>query len=346
MSTQKALYLLEAKGRLAVGDAPIYNPGAGELLVKLYATALNPVDWKFIEQDVFVQFLSSYPAVVGSDGAGEVVEIGEGVTGFEKGDKVFFQGGYEPKYGTFQQYTLADAGATAKIPEGISYDQASTFPVALTAAYLGLYKGLGLAPLTAAGRGIGAYANTPLVIIGGSSNVGQFALQLAQASGFSPIITTASLKHTEFLKSLGATHIIDRKIPLSSLPSEVAKITDKSILHVLDAISLSDTQQASYDLLSHGGKLTIVLHKTLTQKEGDGKEVVHIVGVRNHPGHRELLVDGYKHWPEWVKTGLLRPSQVEVVSNGLAGIPDGLKRLQNDQVSGVKLVAHPFDPIA
>ncbi|TFK71494.1 GroES-like protein [Pluteus cervinus] len=341
MSTQKAVYLQAAKGDVAVGDAPVYKPGAGELLVRLHATALNPVDWKIQRYDIFVK---SYPTVLGTDGAGEVVEIGEGVTGFEKGDKVFFQGSYDKAtYATFQQYALAEAATTAKIPENLSYDQASTFPVALTAAYVGLYKGLGLTPLTAEGRGIGAYAASPVFIVGGSSSVGQFGIQLAKASGFSPIITTASLKHAEYLKSLGATHIIDRKVPLSSLASEAAKITDKPIPFAFDSISSAETQQASYDLLADGGKLSIVLVKSVTEKEGNGKEVFHVVGVRNNPVHRELLVDAYKYWSDWAKTGLLQPSRVEVLPGGLAGIEPGLRKLENDQVSGIKLVAHPQD---
>ncbi|TFK63901.1 NAD(P)-binding protein, partial [Pluteus cervinus] len=118
-----------------------------------------------------------------------------------------------------------------KVPENVSYDQASTVPLAAATAYIGLYKGLGLAPLTT--TGIGAYSNTPIVIIGGSSSVGQYGLQFAKASGFSPIITTASLKHAEYLKSIGATHVINRN---SSLAAEITKITDKPVLFALDAI--------------------------------------------------------------------------------------------------------------
>ncbi|TFK63903.1 GroES-like protein, partial [Pluteus cervinus] len=303
MSTQKAVYLQEAKGAIVLGDVPIYKPGAGELLVKIQATALNPIDWKIPSgYDIFVK---SFPVVLGTDGAGEVIEIGEGVTGFQKGDKVFFQGLYDSPYATFQQYALAEAVTTAKIPENLSYDEASTFPVALSAAYMGLYKGLELNPPTAAG--IGAYADTPIVITGGSSSVGQFALQLAKASGFSPIITTASLKHTEFLKSLGATHVIDRKIPLSSLPAEVAKITDKPIHFALDPISSAETQQAAYDVVEDGGRVTVVLPKTMTEKEGSGKVAVDIVAVRDNPDNRELLVDAYaKYWSDWAKTGLIQ----------------------------------------
>ena len=84
-ATQKALFLQEAKGSYAVGDAPIYKPGTGELLVKLHATGLNPVDWKIKKFGIFIE---KYPTILGADGAGEVVEVGGGVTDFQKGDKV------------------------------------------------------------------------------------------------------------------------------------------------------------------------------------------------------------------------------------------------------------------
>ena len=86
MSDQKALFLLEAGGQWSVQPKPIQKPAPGELLVKVHATALNPVDWKILQDYAFL--IAEYPAVLGSDSAGTVEEIGEGVTGFAKGDKV------------------------------------------------------------------------------------------------------------------------------------------------------------------------------------------------------------------------------------------------------------------
>ena len=76
-------------------------------------------------------------------------------------------------------------------------------------------------------------------------------IQLAKYSGFYPITTTFALKHADEVKSLGATHIIDRNV---SVVAEVRKLTDKPILIVYGAIANADTQQAGIDILAAGGK--------------------------------------------------------------------------------------------
>lgn len=86
MSTQKALYLVEAKGALAVRQREIPTPGAGEVLVEIHATALNPIDWKIQAFDLFIK---EYPTILGQDAAGIVKAIGTGVTNLAVGDRVY-----------------------------------------------------------------------------------------------------------------------------------------------------------------------------------------------------------------------------------------------------------------
>ncbi|TFK65116.1 hypothetical protein BDN72DRAFT_860886, partial [Pluteus cervinus] len=226
---------------------------------------------------------SSSRAILPYWGAGEVVEMGEGATGFKQGHKVFFHGSYDKPYATFQRYASVEAVIAAKILTPPSRSQKNSYNKASTLLWLWPLLMLDL------GGGIGTYADTPVLIVGGPSNVGQFGIQLAKASGFPPTITTASLKHTEYLESLGATHIIDRNIPLSSLASEVAKITDKPVPFAFDSISSAETQQAAHGLLKDGRKLSIVGLKAIKEKEGCGKEVFHVIGTRNNPVHRESL---------------------------------------------------------
>ena len=82
---QKSLLLTAKQGPFAVGTTDVPKPGVGELLIKVQATALNPVDWKI---QAYGLFIDVFPAILGSDGAGTVEEVGEGVTGFAKGDRV------------------------------------------------------------------------------------------------------------------------------------------------------------------------------------------------------------------------------------------------------------------
>ncbi|KAF8961933.1 chaperonin 10-like protein [Flammula alnicola] len=339
-STQKALLLEKKFGNFVLGEIAVPKPGPGEILIKVIATSLNPVDWKIQKYGIFVE---KFPAVLGEDLAGDVEELGEGVTDFKKGDRVFVQAQFNNETDSFQQYALALASTVAKIPANISYDVASTFPIALTAAYVGLYNrnpyGLGFAPPTSPATQ-GKYAGTLIVILGGASSVGQNAIQLAKLSGFSPIITTASLKHTDYLKSLGATAVLDRNLSSSALATEISKITNTPIKFVYDTISADSTQQIGLDILTPGGQLVVDLPPTA--KSVQDKTIIQVVGMLRLPHNIELLETLYHDTVSgFLEKGLLKPNNVEILPNGLAGIPDGLARMEADKVSGLKLVAHP-----
>jgi NADPH:quinone reductase-like Zn-dependent oxidoreductase len=84
-TTQKALYLAEKFGEYIVGDVPVPKPGKGEVLLKIIATSLNPVDW-FIKK--YGLFIEKFPAILGLDLAGVVEDVGEGVSEWTRGDKV------------------------------------------------------------------------------------------------------------------------------------------------------------------------------------------------------------------------------------------------------------------
>lgn len=86
MSTSRALFLKEKFGAFELGTKPLPTPGPGEVLVKEISVGLNPVDWKIQDYGIFP---FQYPTILGSDAAGEVEAVGEGVTQFKKGDKVY-----------------------------------------------------------------------------------------------------------------------------------------------------------------------------------------------------------------------------------------------------------------
>ena len=84
-TTQNALYLLSPKGAWSVGPNDVPTPNQDEVLIRIEAAALNPVDWKIQAYGLFIE---KFPAVLGTDSAGIVKEVGEGVTGFSVGDRV------------------------------------------------------------------------------------------------------------------------------------------------------------------------------------------------------------------------------------------------------------------
>ncbi|RXW19602.1 hypothetical protein EST38_g6248 [Candolleomyces aberdarensis] len=346
--TQKALLLPEKFGELVLTTLPVYEPAKDEVLVKVHSTALNPVDWKIQKLGFYSEVL---PLVLGADIAGEVVGLGEGVSQFSKGDKIFFQGVYQENNHTgFQQFTTADVRTLAKIPPNISYDQAATLPLALSTAYVGLYNikpyGMGLKTPFKADAG-GSYADVPLVILGGSSSVGQLVIQLAKLSGFNPIITTSSNKHADFLKSLGATHVLDRHAPLSK--ESIQTITNKPIELVYDAISTEETQQAGFNLLASGGQIaTVVKPLSFIEERGrkEGKSVAWVSAKKEIPQNAHFLPVLWPHVTGLLEGGDLKPNRVQILPNGLHGIVGGLQLLQEDKVSGVKLVARPQETVA
>ncbi|KAI0091061.1 medium-chain dehydrogenase/reductase like protein [Irpex rosettiformis] len=345
MATHKALVLPEKFGKFVVRDVPTPKAGPGELLVEVRATSLNPIDWKAQEYGIAI---TEYPAVLGLDAAGVVKEVGEGVAGFAAGDQVLYQGSIAITQANFQQYSIVPAEITAKLPSNFTLEQAAAIPSVFITAAFGLYngqtatgelRGAGLTPPWEEG-GRSKYAGTPILIIGGSSSVGQQVIQLAKLSGFSPIIATASLKNTDFLKSLGATHVIDRNAPLA--PS-VKAIISEPIKYIYEAISLKETQDAAYELLAPGGTLILVLPTVLDEKNADKSKILAQVFASAHdPKQRKAGVKLYKNLTALLESGAIKPNHVEVLPNGLSGIPEGLERLKADKVSATKLVAQPW----
>jgi NADPH:quinone reductase-like Zn-dependent oxidoreductase len=340
MSEQKVLYLEKAKGSFVVSNAPIPKPGPGQISVKVFAAALNPVDWKIQAYDFFIQ---KYPVVLGTDIAGDVEEIGEGVEGFSKGDKVFFQGYFVSELAGFQQYTLIPADIVGKIPSNIDYAQASSIPLGFTTAAVGILASNGVALNPTFDPKV-SFPGKRAFVFGGSTSVGQYAIQIFRFLGFSTIITYASARHTDYLKSIGATHVIDRaEVPAGSLAEAVKKIANAPVDVGFNAVGGAESLNACLDALVEGGQVVEV--DPQAKDRGDGKKVIPVFGTSHAPQNREFGRVLWKHLPKLVQDGTIVPNRVEKLPNGLAGIDDGLKRLQANQVSGVKLIAFPQETV-
>lgn len=344
--TQKALLLKAPKGSFELQTIPVPVPKEGEVLVRVDAAALNPVDWKIKEYDFFIK-AEEYPALVGTDIAGEVVEVTEGIENVKKGDEVVFQGTYRQadQSSGFQQYSRVSSRTLSKVPSNITIDEAATVPVTLTCAYVGLYceypHGLGFKPPTSQ-EGLGKYAGTPLIVLGGATSVGQYVLQMARASGFSPIITTASPNHEEYLKSLGATHVLDRSLAAGALQTAIVDLTSVPIKTIYDTVSSPDTQKVAFGLLAPGGQMITTTQKFV--ESTDEKKVIGVLGVKA-PHTITLLEEMYRNLEGWLKDGTIKPNRLEIIPGGLNGIIDGLQRLKENKVSGLKLVFHPQETV-
>lgn len=207
------VHRLDRRGQidnLSLHEEPVPRPQRGEVLVRVRAVSLNYRDLAMVYGHYFPDAPDGLIPV--SDAAGEVTEIGEGVTGFTVGDRVmgvfnprWFGGDYPGtaayEYGTAQdgwltQYkTVSEEGLVA-IPPSYSFEQAATLPCAAVTAWTAL---TGPQPVTAADT----------VLTQGTGGVSLFALQLSKLIGARVIATTSSPAKAERLKMLGADEVID-----------------------------------------------------------------------------------------------------------------------------------------
>ncbi len=210
MPTNTAAWIGARQAKLAVKPAPYTSPRENEIVVKNHAVAINPVDW--IIQVTSVYRWITYPFVLGSDVAGEVVEVGNAVTRFKVGDRVLGHAvgtdkdRNNPAEGAFQEYTVLLAHMAAPIPRTMPYENAAVLPLGLSTAACGLFQKdqLALQHPSATPTPTGQ----TLLVWGGSTSVGSNAIQLAVAAGYE-VITTSSPRNFAYVKKLGARQVFD-----------------------------------------------------------------------------------------------------------------------------------------
>jgi len=182
------------------------------------------------------------------------------------------------------------------------------------------------------------------VIFGGASSVGAYALQFAKMSGFSPIITTSSSHNFDFVKSLGATHALDRKLPSPEMVEELKKISGKPIKVIYDCMSHPDTLSQAYDALASGGILIHHPGRAIDEsKLTPDKECVQPYGGWHHPANKELGHSFFRAFPKMLESGAIKPNEVSYIPGGLGSIRKGLDRLKSGAVSAQKIVVRPTE---
>ena len=230
-----AAWLSTKQSPLHVGPSPYTPPKADEIVVRNRAVSMNPMDWiKQVAGDFLFNWIK-YPFVLGSDSAGEVVEVGSAVTRFKVGDRVLGHAvGTDPKRnsaaeGSFQTYTILVERMASPIPADMSYESASVLPLGLSTAACGLFQKdqLALDYPSASAKPNGK----TLLVWGGSTSVGSNAIQLAVAAGYE-VITTASRRNFDYCKKLGASRVFDYKDP-RVVPDLIEALSGKTIAGAL-----------------------------------------------------------------------------------------------------------------
>lgn len=179
----------------SLADVPAPRPGARQLLVRVRAAGLNPVDFKTRRGDLKLVQRYPLPAVMGNELAGEVVDRGEQVRGFQVGDRVFARVA-KGAMGAFAEFAVIEEEHAAVMPAGIDFATAAAIPLAALTALQALRDELRLA------RG------QHIFISGGAGGVGSFAIQLAKLLG-AHVATTASARGEALVRRLGADTVVD-----------------------------------------------------------------------------------------------------------------------------------------
>lgn len=196
----KALILTGYGGldRLALADIPRPDIKPDEILVKIHAAGLNPIDY-MIPQGLFKPILKfQLPATMGSDLAGVVVEVGERVTGFKAGDAVFASV-FDMNIGTLAEFAAVPEHAAALKPANLDFVQAASIPMVGLTSWQALTERAPIQP------------GQKVFIPAGSGGIGTFAIQLAKHLG-AQVGTTTSTGNVDLVRSLGADEVVDYKI--------------------------------------------------------------------------------------------------------------------------------------
>jgi NADPH:quinone reductase-like Zn-dependent oxidoreductase len=206
---------------------PIVDAESNDVLIKVVAASVNPVDWKVARGD-FTLFVS-VPEIPGYDVAGKVVACGNKVVHLKSGDSVWAD--IAPRSGTYAEYVLADSTNVDTKPENLSFNEAAAIPLAGLTAYQGLVHYGKIKP------------GDNVLILGGASGVGHFAIQIAKFYK-ATVWATASGEHYELLKKVGADYPINYQTE-----KLLDRIGSAKMDIVLDVTGIKEDRDAAFEVV-------------------------------------------------------------------------------------------------
>jgi NADPH:quinone reductase-like Zn-dependent oxidoreductase len=264
--TMKAIRIHRYGGpeALQYEDAPRPQPQAGEVLIRVHAAGVNPIDWKVREGHMKDFWPHKFPLILGWDLSGVVEELGRGVSRFKIGDEVYSVP--DPtRDGAYAEYVVVRESELALKPKSLHHVHAAAVPLAALTAWQALFD---------AGQLV---SGQRMLIHGGSGGVGHVAVQLAKWKG-AHVFGTASTKNQELLRELGVDEPIDYT---KQKFEDVARDVDL----VLDLIG-GETQERSWSVLKNGGVLlSLVQPPSVEKAKALGVRAAFVAG---HPSGAQL----------------------------------------------------------
>ena len=203
--TQMRAMIYRAYGgpeRLELAQLPRPVPAANQVLIRVHASSVNPIDWKRGSGALRLLMPASFPLVPGFDIAGEVASVGPGVTAFSAGVRVHARIG-EMSGGASAEYAVAGIDVVAPMPPGLDFADAAGLPLAGMTALQGLRDQAGM-PLEG--------SKDRVLIVGASGGVGHFAVQIALSAG-ATVVGVCSGRNAALVTSLGAHQVLDYTQP-------------------------------------------------------------------------------------------------------------------------------------
>lgn len=318
---------------LQLGEAALPRPAPNEILIRNAAVAINPLDW-ILQEHAILPWLD-YPAILGSDVAGEVAAVGTEVERFRIGDRVLGQAVgttvNQAAQGAFQQYTILLEHMAAPIPDNMKFSEAAVLPLGLGTAASGLY---GKTQLALHPPCLSPVARDEVILVwGASSSVGCNAVQLAVASGYA-CIATASARNAGMVKALGASAVFDHASP-TIVEDVVAALAGKRLAGTLHA---TGDMAASFAAVRRcEGIRAVAATLPATVEPPEGVTATHI--------HGTILKDdevGPMIYRDFLPLALAQGTYVaappaKVLGHGLEALQDAL-RVQKAGVSAAKIV--------
>jgi len=265
-------HTLGGPGVLVVEEVPKPEPGPTEVLVRVAAAGVNPVDWKVRAGG---GFLGDPPFTVGWDVAGTVEAVGFGVTWLAPGDRVFGMPRFPREAACYAEYVVSPSRHLARTPDGLSDIEAAALPLAGLTAWQSL--------VDTAGVGEGSR----VLVLGAAGGVGHLAVQIARARGAWVAGTSSAAKHG-FLREMGVDELLDRDEPISVRDIDVVldavggevglgtlpALRDEGVLVTLSGSSVAALREAS------AGRVRI--EGILVEPDRAGLEALAALDVRPH----------------------------------------------------------------
>ncbi len=220
------------EGNLSFAELEKPTIAAGQVLIEVHAAGVNPIDYKMVEGVLKKMQKLTFPARIGFDVAGIVVEKGPDIDHLSIGDEVYSRVPSESP-GTFAEYIAVDGGVVRQKPSNLDFAQAAGLPL------------VGLTTIQSFGKA-GLKAGDKVLIHAGSGGVGTFAIQYAKSKG-AQVFTTTSTKNVSWVKELGADRVIDYRTE-----NYLETLTDMDI--VFDTLGGKYTTDA-FSIIKKGGKV-------------------------------------------------------------------------------------------